>query len=67
MVEVIDPHALSEEDFYAEVHSFQFWLEAVEGYLGGTDFGSDPNRVGKEFSESGLNHQRTIGRLGFKT
>jgi hypothetical protein len=28
-----DPHALSEQDFRDEVHSFQFWFDSIEGYL----------------------------------
>ena len=52
----VDPHALSEEDFHAEVHSFQFWLEAVDGYLGGSEFGFDPSLTDEEFSESELNY-----------
>ncbi len=28
-----DPHALTEQDFLDEVHSFQFWFDSVEGYL----------------------------------
>ena len=50
-----DPHNLSEEDFHAEVHSFQFWLEAVEGYLSGTDFGFEPTLTDQTFSARELN------------
>jgi 1,2-phenylacetyl-CoA epoxidase catalytic subunit len=34
-----DIHALPPEQFYAEVHSFGFWFEAVQGYLAGTTHG----------------------------
>ncbi|MBT3831652.1 MAG: ferritin-like domain-containing protein [Gammaproteobacteria bacterium] len=50
MTDAIDPHALSEEDFHAEVHSFQFWLEAVEGYLAGTEFGFDAGQTDETFT-----------------
>jgi len=56
MAGIVDPHALSDEDFYAEVHSFQFWLEAVEGYLGGTEFGFDSGLVDEEFTGPELNY-----------
>ena len=34
-----DPHALSEQDFRDEVHSFQFWFDSVEGYLTDRTYG----------------------------
>lgn len=34
-----DLHARDPEWFREHVHSFQFWFEAVEGYLGGLDHG----------------------------
>jgi hypothetical protein len=34
-----DPHALSEQDFLDEVHSFQFWFDSVEGYLTDRSYG----------------------------
>lgn len=45
-----DPHALNQEDFLNEVHSFEFWFQAVEGYLtdrpyGHTD-GDEPTSTG---------------------
>jgi 1,2-phenylacetyl-CoA epoxidase catalytic subunit len=54
MSETVEPHGLSQEDFLAEVHSFQFWLEAVEGYLGGTSFGFDPDLPEQTFSTEEL-------------
>ncbi len=36
---VDDVHALEPEDFIEEVHSFEHWFEAVEGYLQGLDHG----------------------------
>lgn len=32
-------HALPPEEFLDEVHSFEFWFQAVEGYLSGTTWG----------------------------
>lgn len=37
-----DPHRLEEGDFRATVHSFEFWFEAVEGYLHGRPYGVSP-------------------------
>ena len=34
-----DIHDLPPEQFYEEVHSFEFWFQAVEGYLSGTTWG----------------------------
>jgi 1,2-phenylacetyl-CoA epoxidase catalytic subunit len=36
---VDDVHALEPEDFLEEVHSFEHWFDAVEGYLQGLDHG----------------------------
>jgi 1,2-phenylacetyl-CoA epoxidase catalytic subunit len=38
-VSVEDVHSLEPEDFLAEVHSFEHWFGAVEGYLHGLDHG----------------------------
>lgn len=34
-----DLHALSEREFLEHVHSFEFWLGAVQGYLAGRPYG----------------------------
>lgn len=34
-----DPHALAEQDFLDEVHSFQFWFDSVGGYLTDRPYG----------------------------
>ncbi|MCP3991269.1 MAG: long-chain fatty aldehyde decarbonylase [Actinomycetia bacterium] len=34
-----DPHALEREDFVEQVHSFEFWFQAVEGYLTDRPYG----------------------------
>ena len=38
-VDDFDPHALAEQDFLDEVHSFQFWFDSVEGYLSDRPYG----------------------------
>ncbi len=35
-----DVHDLDPQAFLEEVHSFEFWFQAVEGYLSGTDLGA---------------------------
>ena len=37
-----DVHALAPSEFLEEVHSFEFWLHSVEGYLADTEFGHRP-------------------------
>jgi 1,2-phenylacetyl-CoA epoxidase catalytic subunit len=37
-----DVHDLDPETFYEEVHSFEFWFHAVEGYLSGLEWGHRP-------------------------
>ena len=39
---VQDVHDLDPETFYEEVHSFEFWFHAVEGYLSGLEWGHRP-------------------------
>jgi rubrerythrin len=38
-----DLHEIDPERFAAEVHSFAFWFDAVEGYLAGQEFGHSPD------------------------
>ncbi len=40
-----EPHLLEEDEFLREVHSFNFWFEAVSGYLEEEPFGHDPELV----------------------
>ena len=47
----IDPHELAEADFRETVHSFEFWFEAVEGYLHGRPYGVSPATAEVELSE----------------
>jgi 1,2-phenylacetyl-CoA epoxidase catalytic subunit len=42
-VALVDPHELAAEDFFEEVHSFEFWFQAVEGYLSGAPYGHRPD------------------------
>jgi len=39
---VTDVHDLEPQAFLEEVHSFEFWFQAVEGYLSGTTWGHRP-------------------------
>lgn len=45
MAQPVEPHDLHESDFFDEVHTFDFWLQAVEGYLLHTKNGRDPGLV----------------------
>lgn len=47
-----EPHSLEECDFLDEVHSFDFWLQAVEGYLLDTKHGHNPELVDEPLPES---------------
>jgi 1,2-phenylacetyl-CoA epoxidase catalytic subunit len=42
---VSDVHDLDPQAFLEEVHSFEFWFQAVEGYLSGTTWGHRPETV----------------------
>jgi len=46
-----NPHDLDEAEFRATVHSFEFWFEAVEGYLHGRPYGVSPGLQDIELSE----------------
>jgi hypothetical protein len=35
-------HDLEPQEFLEEVHSFDFWFQAVEGYLSGQSYGHRP-------------------------
>jgi 1,2-phenylacetyl-CoA epoxidase catalytic subunit len=39
------PHGLPQEEFLEEVHSFEFWFQAVEGYLSDHPYGRTPDRA----------------------
>lgn len=38
----VDVHDLDPQDFLEQVHSFEFWFQAVEGYLTGLTYGYRP-------------------------
>jgi len=38
----VEVHDLEPDQFLEEVHSFEFWFEAVDGYLGGLTYGHAP-------------------------
>ena len=46
-----NPHDLGEAEFRATVHSFEFWFDAVEGYLHGRPYGVSPGLQDIELSE----------------
>ena len=47
-----DPHALGEEEFLSEVQSFEFWFQAVEGYLSERPYGRADTVVDTPLDES---------------
>lgn len=51
MAEWQDPHKLTEGEFLDQVHSFEFWFEAVEGYLHERPYGFDPDTVDEEMDD----------------
>ncbi len=54
-------HDLDAGTFYEEVHSFEFWFHAVEGYLAGTEGGHRPDLVEEALDEE--RRQRLISAL----
>jgi 1,2-phenylacetyl-CoA epoxidase catalytic subunit len=46
-----DLHTLAPDRFLEEVHTFQFWFDAVEGYLPGTSYGRHPETPDRKLSE----------------
>lgn len=50
-VEPIEIHARDHAAFLAEVHSFEFWFQSVEGYLVEHPYGVDPNAPIPELEE----------------
>ena len=47
----MDIHDLEPEQFLEEVHSFEFWFQAVEGYLTGLTWGHRPDTVEAPMTE----------------
>jgi 1,2-phenylacetyl-CoA epoxidase catalytic subunit len=52
MSEPAELHALDPESFEERVHSFQFWFEAVQGYLTDREYGHRPGAPDSELTES---------------
>jgi 1,2-phenylacetyl-CoA epoxidase catalytic subunit len=50
--ESTEPHDLAPEAFLDEVHSFEFWFQAVEGYLSACPFGRDPELADAPLGDS---------------
>lgn len=51
-------HDLDPEDFLRQVHSFEFWFQAVEGYLSGLTYGYRPGTADEALVEG--DRQRLI-------
>lgn len=47
-----EPHGLEPDAFLEEVHSFEFWFEAVEGYLSDRPYGHRPETADVERSDA---------------
>jgi 1,2-phenylacetyl-CoA epoxidase catalytic subunit len=52
MSEPAEVHGLEPDVFEERVHSFQFWFEAVQGYLTDREYGHQPGAPETELSES---------------
>ena len=52
MTGVLNPHELGEAEFRETVHSFEFWFEAVEGYLHGRPYGVSPGTKGETLTDA---------------
>jgi len=48
----LEVHGLPHEAFLAEVHSFEFWFQSVQGYLAGTSYGHRPGVVAEALSDA---------------
>lgn len=59
--DVPDLHELPEEEFLDQVHSFEFWFQAVEGYLSGTTWGHRPETTSP--LPDGPERERLVGVL----
>lgn len=56
-----DLHGLDPDSFLEEVHSFEFWFHAVEGYLGGRSYGRRPETA--EAAMTGPERDRLVSVL----
>ena len=55
-----DIHDLGQEEFLEEVHSFEFWFQAVEGYLSGTTWGHRPDTPAAVLSDAARDRLVTV-------
>ena len=51
MSDDFDPHALDHDEFIEQVHSFEFWFQAVDGYLTDRPYGHRPDLEESEISD----------------
>ena len=58
---MMDVHDLEHDAFLEEVHSFEFWFQAVEGYLSGTVDGHRPET--RDEPPVGLERERLVTTL----
>lgn len=56
-----DVHELAPDEFLDRVHSFEFWFQSVEGYLGGQTYGHTPD--GPNGMPVGVDRERLISVL----
>lgn len=47
----VEPHSIAPESFLEEVHSFEFWFQAVSGYLSGRPYGVSPEHAEVQLDE----------------
>lgn len=47
----VDLHDLDASTFHSEVHSFEFWFQTIEGYLGNNPYGFNPHTDEEELSD----------------
>lgn len=56
----IDVHDLEPQEFLEQVHSFEFWFQAVEGYLSGLTYGHRPETAEEPLGETDRDRLVTV-------
>jgi 1,2-phenylacetyl-CoA epoxidase catalytic subunit len=56
----VDVHDLEPEEFLEQVHSFEFWFQAVEGYLSGLSYGHRPEMAEEPLAEGDRDRLVTV-------
>jgi len=56
----VDVHDLEPEEFLEQVHSFEFWFQAVEGYLSGSSYGHRPETAEEPLDASDRDRLITV-------